>query len=65
MAVNESRNLAAEKTAGINDGRYKSLTPDRGGDVESSAVAQRVTELPAHYGMHYCGMPEHCGMPRV
>lgn len=51
MAVNESRNLGAEKAAGINDGRYKSLTPDRGGVVEQSFVAQRLKDLPEHWGM--------------
>lgn len=50
MAVNESRSANADLQLGMRDGRYKSLTPDRGGEVETSNVANRGTELPAHYG---------------
>jgi hypothetical protein len=51
MAVNESRSANADMTQGTRDGRYKSLTPGRGGVVETSNVEQRSKELQMQYGM--------------
>lgn len=51
MAVNESRSANADLQLGIRDGRYKSPTPNRGGEVETGNVANRATELPVHYGL--------------
>ena len=51
MAVNESRNFTMDLRMGMSDGRYKSLTPDRGGEVETLEPERREGELPWHYGM--------------
>jgi hypothetical protein len=50
MAVNESRSANADMKLGQRDGRYKSLTPSRGGEVDMSNVAIRAKEIPMHYG---------------
>lgn len=51
MAVNESRSMNADMKQGANDGKFKSLTPDRGGEVEMGAVATRMTELQEQYNV--------------
>lgn len=51
MAVNESRSANADLQLGLRDGRYKSLTPGRGGEVDTSNVSLRSQELPMHYGV--------------
>jgi hypothetical protein len=34
MAVNSARSMNADLHSGVNDGRLKSLTPDRGGVLQ-------------------------------
>lgn len=51
MAVNESRSMNMEMRLGALDGKSKSLTPDRGGEVEMSSVAVRMTELQEQYNV--------------
>ena len=50
MAVNETRSLNGDLQTGISDGLFKSLTPDRGGEVEESAVYQRAHDYQRQYG---------------
>lgn len=47
MAINNSRSMNADLRLGATDGAYKNLTPDRGGDVEMSAVEKRHAVMPA------------------
>lgn len=51
MAVNESRSMNADMKAGAGDGKYKSLTPSRGGEVEMTSVVTRMTELQEQYNV--------------
>lgn len=51
MAVNEARSANADLQTGLRDGRYKSLTPGRGGEVEMEKPKQRAKELQMQYGM--------------
>jgi hypothetical protein len=57
MAVNEARSMNQDLTQGKNDGVYKFLTPDRGGEVDYTSVANRSRELPWHYGLDDRGFP--------
>lgn len=45
MARNDSRSMNGDFRLGSVDGVYKSLTPDRGGDVEESWAQHRAPEL--------------------
>lgn len=51
MAVNDSRSMNADMKMGSEDGRFKSLTPDRGGVVEMSNVLKRADQLPPQYNV--------------
>jgi hypothetical protein len=51
MAVNEARSMNADLKLGAGDGKYKSLTPGRGGEVEMSNVVTRMTELQEQYNI--------------
>jgi hypothetical protein len=51
MAINDTRSMTADLKLGVRDGRYKSLTPSRGGNVDVSTVSIRSTELPLQYGV--------------
>lgn len=51
MAVNESRSMNADLYKGATDGKFKSLTPSRGGDVDPTAAAIRATELNIQYNV--------------
>lgn len=51
MAVNEARSMNKDLKEGANDGKFKSLTPDRGGDVEESAPMVRAQILQPQYGV--------------
>lgn len=42
MAVNDSRSMNRDLTLGATDGRFKSLTPDRGGDVDPTHATLRM-----------------------
>jgi hypothetical protein len=52
MAVNESRSANADLQLGIRDGRFKSLTPSRGGDVDDSFDRIQASVLPKQYGVN-------------
>jgi hypothetical protein len=51
MAVNESRSMNDDLHSGVNDGRLKSITPDRGGVVDMAEVTVRANLLQTQYGM--------------
>lgn len=51
MAVNESRSMNRDLKMGATDGKFKSLTPDRGGEVEMTASAVRSHELQLQYNI--------------
>lgn len=48
---NMERSANADLRKGIMDGTYKSLTPDRGGDVEMEYVTKRNIVAPPQYGI--------------
>ena len=52
MAVNSSRSMNEDLQHGINDGVFKSLSPDRGGEVEMQDVRERAMMLQAQYDMN-------------
>lgn len=49
MAVNDSRSMNRDMKLGATDGKFKSLTPDRGGDVDPTHATKRMMELKATY----------------
>lgn len=51
MAINDSRSMNQDLHSGLNDGRLKSLTPDRGGQVDESNVGVRAGLLQAQYNI--------------
>jgi hypothetical protein len=52
MAVNSARSMNADLHSGANDGRLKSLTPDRGGVLDSDPnVSVRAGQLQAQYNV--------------
>jgi len=51
MAVNESRSMNRDLLLGATDGKFKSLTPSRGGDVDPTAVTLRASVLQAQYNV--------------
>ena len=51
MAVNDDRSLNADLHLGLNDGRLKSLTPDRGGIVDESHAKTRAGLLQNQYNI--------------
>lgn len=57
MAVNESRSMNLDMSQGKNDGKYKWLSPDRGGEVDFTTITRRARELPWHYGLDTAGFP--------
>ena len=57
MAVNESRSMNQDMAQGKNDGTYKYLSPDRGGEVDMTNVSTRSREQPWHYGLDPDGFP--------
>ena len=52
MAVNSSRSMNKDLQHGLNDGLFKSLSPDRGGEVEMQAIHERAMMLQAQYDMN-------------
>jgi hypothetical protein len=48
---NSSRSQNQDLRKGILDGSYKSLTPDRGGDVDESTSIKRSMVVPPQYGV--------------
>jgi hypothetical protein len=63
MAVNESRSMNRDMTLGATDGKFKSLTPGRGGEVEIAAVTIRSHELQLQYDV--VDRAEVADMPRA
>lgn len=51
MAVNDSRSMNMDMRLGALDGKFKSLTPDRGGDVDPTAASIRQAELNIQYNV--------------
>lgn len=51
MAVNETRSMNQDLHSGANDGRLKSVTPDRGGVVDDSHPATRSGLLQTQYNV--------------
>lgn len=45
------RSMNTDLQQGINDGVYKSIAPDRGGDVELREPYNRAKTLPPQYGV--------------
>lgn len=60
MAVNESRSMNQDLRRGALDGKFKNLTPDRGGEVDPTAPAVRAEELQIQYNVQDApqGLPE-------
>lgn len=51
MAVNDSRSMNEDLKLGAGDGKFKSLTPDRGGEVEGLAPKVRQMQLQPQYNI--------------
>ena len=51
MAVNETRSMNNDLSLGAMDGKFKSLTPDRGGNVDPTDPSVRAMEVQAQYGL--------------
>ena len=51
MAVNETRSMNNDLHSGINDGRLKSITPGRGGEVELNFPYNRSKLLQTQYNV--------------
>lgn len=52
MTVNSARSMNVDLHSGANDGRLKSLTPDRGGVLDSDPnVSVRAGQLQAQYNV--------------
>jgi hypothetical protein len=43
MAVNDTRSMNQDLRLGLADGKFKNLTPDRGGDVDPTHATARMT----------------------
>lgn len=51
MAVNESRSMNQDLKMGVGDGKFKCLTPDRGGEVETTQAQLRRMQLQPQYNL--------------
>jgi hypothetical protein len=51
MAVNESRSMNRDLLLGITDGKFKSLTPERGGEVDPTYPTMRADVLNLQYNI--------------
>jgi hypothetical protein len=51
MAVNTSRSMNGDRKLGEQDGTMKSITPDRGGDLEESHAFDRAKMLQTQYNV--------------
>ena len=51
MAINDERSMNSDLHLGVNDGRLKSLTPGRGGQVDESHASVRSGLLQAQYNV--------------
>lgn len=51
MAVNDSRSMNRDLRLGATDGKFKNLTPDRGGEVDPTAATMRANVLQPQYSV--------------
>ena len=51
MAINDTRSMNTDLHSGVNDGRLKGLTPDRGGEVDQTHAATRANLLQNQYNI--------------
>lgn len=51
MAMNVERSMNNDLHSGVNDGRLKNLTPDRGGQLDMNHVATRSNLLQNQYNV--------------
>lgn len=51
MAVNESRSMNRDLVLGATDGKFKSLAPNRGGELDPTSSAVRAHELQLQYNI--------------
>jgi len=51
MAVNEARSMNRDLVLGATDGKFKNLTPDRGGEVDTLDATIRAQELQLQYDL--------------
>lgn len=49
MAVNDERSMNRDLRLGMTDGKFKSLTPDRGGNVDPTHATKRMNEVSSTY----------------
>lgn len=56
MAVNETRSMNQDLRRGARDGKFKNLTPDRGGVVDPTAATIRKAELNIQYNVQVPSM---------
>lgn len=55
MAVNESRSMNMDLIRGASDGKFKNITPDRGGVVDPTHASIRKEELQVQYNVQDAG----------
>ena len=60
MATNTSRSMNADLKLGMRDGTFKSLTPNRGGKVETKDAVERSNQLQLQYNMFTESHPMDC-----
>lgn len=64
MAINSARSMNQDLYLGSQvDGRFKTLTPDRGGEVDETAVRDRAWQLQAQYAITDMGHSYACTCP--
>lgn len=51
MAINDARSMNSDLHSGVNDGRLKNLTPDRGGNLDMAHVQTRAGLLQNQYNV--------------
>jgi hypothetical protein len=56
MAMNSNRSMNRDLQQGLKDGTFKSLAPDRGGDVEMTTIHTRANLLQAQYDINDLSM---------
>ena len=65
MAVNATRSMNDDLQKGVNDGLFKGLSPDRGGEVESRPLVERAATLQPQYNVtdvtYHLGDPKYDG----
>jgi hypothetical protein len=60
MAVNDSRSMNMDLVRGAGDGKFKNLTPDRGGVVDPTSATIRKEALQIQYNIQVAeGFPNY------